>query len=172
MVYLDWLQAVLESNARCAWKWQSSDLRDTLRGWDWVSLEVQMEIEIEWVQRCTGKPGSSEFGDALWGRDGASFDMLWEAIIDQVCRCTLRPWSSEFRDALWGRNRGSRDEYMEPVDGRRAGCWDSFHQFVNSQPWECDNVTLTFSGHGERSNGGRSCREARRKLKLHSGVNS
>jgi len=32
MVYLDWLQAVLESNLRCAWKWQSSELRYILRG--------------------------------------------------------------------------------------------------------------------------------------------
>jgi hypothetical protein len=46
------------------------------------------------------------------------------------------------------------------------------HQLANSQPWECDNVTLTLSCHGELADGGRSCSEARRKLKLHSGVNS
>jgi len=64
------------------------------------------------------------------------------------------------------------DEYLEAVDGRRAQCRDSIHQLVNSQLWECDNVTLPLSSHGELADGGRSCREVRRKLKLHSGVNS
>jgi len=41
-----------------------------------------------------------------------------------------------------------------------------------SMPWECDNVTLPLSSHGELADGGRSCREVRRKLNLHSGVNS
>jgi len=47
-----------------------------------------------------------------------------------------------------------------------------FHQLVKSQPWECDKVTLPLSSHGELAGGGRSCMEARQKLKLHSGVNS
>jgi len=46
------------------------------------------------------------------------------------------------------------------------------HQLVNLQPWECDMVTLPLSSHGELADGGQSCKEARRKLKLHSGVNS
>ena len=78
---------------------------------------------------------------------------------------------SEFGDAHAGRNRASLDEYWEAVDGRRAGCSDSFHQLVNSQPWECDKVTLPVSCQGELADGGRSCRKARRNLKLHSGVN-
>jgi len=63
------------------------------------------------------------------------------------------------------------DEYLEAVDGRRARCWDTIHQLVNSQPGECDNVPLPLITHGELVDGGRSCREVRRKLKLHSGVN-
>jgi len=47
-----------------------------------------------------------------------------------------------------------------------------FDQLVNSQPLECDKVTLPWSSHGELADGGRSYMEARRKLKLHSGVNS
>jgi len=43
-----------------------------------------------------------------------------------------------------------------------------FHQLVNSHPWECDKVTLPLSSHGELADGGRSCMEAHRRLKLHS----
>jgi len=49
---------------------------------------------------------------------------------------------------------------------------DSIHQLVNSQLWKCDKVTLPFNSHAELADGGRSCREACRKLKLHSRVNS
>jgi len=45
---------------------------------------------------------------------------------------------------------------MEEVDRRHAGCCDSIHQLVNSQPWECDEVTLPLSSHGELAGGGRS----------------
>ena len=47
MVYLDWLQGVLENNLRCAWKWGSSELRDPLQGRDRVSLEMHMEAVIK-----------------------------------------------------------------------------------------------------------------------------
>jgi len=57
------------------------------------------------------------------------------------------------------------------MDGT-PGAETVFHQLVNSQPWECDKVTLPLSSHGELADGGRSCMEACRKLKLHSGVNS
>jgi len=39
-VYLDWLQAVIESNVKCAWKWQSNELSDILRCCDRASLEM------------------------------------------------------------------------------------------------------------------------------------
>jgi len=46
------------------------------------------------------------------------------------------------------------------------------HQFVNSQLWECDDVILSSSSHTKLAGSSQSCREACRKLKLHSGVNS
>jgi len=48
----------------------------------------------------------------------------------------------------------------------------SIHQLLNLKQWECDKVTIHFSSHGDLADGSRLCREARRKLKLHSGVNS
>jgi len=77
-----------------------------------------------------------------------------------------------FRDALGGPDRARLNEYLGAVDGRRARCRDSIHHIVDSQRWECDNVILPLSSHGELADGGRPCREVRRKLKLHSGVNS
>jgi len=49
---------------------------------------------------------------------------------------------------------------------------DSVPQLVDSQTWERDKVTVSLSSHGKLADGGRSCKEACRKLKLHSGVNS
>jgi len=48
-------------------------------------------------------------------------EMHLEAVIDRVWRYTLRPRSSGFGDALGGRDRVSLDEYLESVNGRRAG---------------------------------------------------
>jgi len=31
---------------------------------------------------------------------------------------------------------------------------DSLHQLANSQLWECNNVTLSLSSHGELADGG------------------
>jgi hypothetical protein len=78
---------------------------------------------------------------------------------------------SEFGDAL-GRHDGPRLEYLEAVDRRHAGCLVSIYQLVNSQPWECDELTLPLRSLGKLAGGGRSCREALQKVKLHSGVNS
>jgi len=117
-VYLDWQHAVIVSNSRCAWGWRSSELSHTLLGRDQVSLEMQLETEIEWTQRCTGlemhfeaviervwrciwRPRLSDLRDALGGSDGASLEMRWEAVFDRVWRCTLGPWSSEIGDAIW-----------------------------------------------------------------------
>jgi len=111
MGYLDWLQAVLESNSRCAWKWISTELRDTLQGCDRASLEMHFEALIERVWRCTLRPWSGEWGDAIGGRDHANL----EAINEQAWRCTLRPWSSEFGDELWGHDRASLEMQLETV---------------------------------------------------------
>jgi len=71
-VYLDCLQAVLESNSRCAWKWGSTELRDTLRGHDQVSLEMHLEAVIVCIWRYSWKTWPSELTDALRDRDRAS----------------------------------------------------------------------------------------------------
>jgi len=42
-LYLDWLQAVLERNRTCAWRWQASELRDALGGRDRPSSEIHLE---------------------------------------------------------------------------------------------------------------------------------
>jgi len=145
------------------WRQESSEIGGILGGCDWASLEIHLEDVIERIWRCTLRPWSSEFGDALGGNDHVNL----EAVIERVWRCSWRLWLSEFGDALGGRDRARLDEYLEVLHGWRAGCWDSIKQLVNSQPWECENVTLLLSSHGELADGGRWCREVCRKLKLH-----
>jgi len=138
----------------------------------WEQFEVCLRMTTEWTYRCTPRSWSSEFGDGVGGRNRASLKINLQAVIERVWIYTWRPWLSEFGDTLGGRDQARLDGYLEAVDGRRAGCWDSMHQLVNSQPWECDKVSLLMSSHGELADEGRSCREARQKHKLHSGVNS
>ena len=158
MVYLDCQHAMIISNSRCGWRWQSSELRDTLRGRDRASLDMELETEIEWTQRCTLRPWSSEVGDAIGDRDWVNSEMHSE----------LR--SSEFSDALAaGYDRGSLEESLEvvdleAVDGRHARCWDSIHRSVNLKPWECDEVTLPLKLLWRTGWWQSICREIRRKL--------
>jgi len=63
------------------------------------------------------------------------------------------------------------DEDLETVDGSRVGSWDSILRLVGSQTCECDKVTLSSSSHVDLAGGGQSSRDARRKLRLHLGVN-
>jgi len=183
------LEAVIERVWRCTWRLRSSELRDALGGRDRASLEMHLETEIEWTQRCTWRPGSSKFGDALGGHDHANL----QAVIERVWRYTWKPWSSEFGDELGGRDRASLEMHLEAMIERvwrytwrpwlseigrvlGGGRWtarrDSIHQIVNSQPWECDKVTLPLKLLW-RTGWWRSIgREVRRKLKIHSGVNS
>jgi len=152
----------------------SSDFGDALRGSNQQYLEIHLEAVIEWVWRyalgghdrvniqaviervwrCTWRPWSCE----LAGCNRASLEIHLEAAIERVWRCTWRPWSSEFGQVLGGSRWTVRQ--------------DSIHQVVNSQPWECDKVTipleLLWRTGWWRSIG----REVRRKPKLHSGVNS
>jgi len=143
----------------------SGEFGDSLRGRDWVSLEMQSETEIEWTQRCTGRPWSRELGHALGGRDRVNSEMHSEL------------WSCESRDALAaGYNRGRLEECLEVIDleavnGRCACGWNSIHQLVNSKPWECDEVTLPLKLLWRTGWWQSICREVHRKLKLHSGVN-
>jgi len=69
MIYLDLLQVVLESNSRCAWKWQSSELRQTGRCRDWACLEMHWEAVIAHMWRLTERPWSTEIRDGLRDRD-------------------------------------------------------------------------------------------------------
>jgi len=94
---------------------------------------MHLETVIKQVWRCTSRPRSS------WTQ-----------------RCTWRPWSSDFGDTLVGHDLARSGEYLEVFNRRRAGCWDSIQQLVNSQPWESDEVTLPLSSHGELAGGGRS----------------
>jgi len=179
MLYLDWMQAVLESNSRCAWKWRSSELRDAPGGLDWASFEMNLgghdRASMAAVIKRASRPWLSKLGDALRGHDRANL----EAVIERVWRCTWeamivwtwRPWSCKFEDALGGCDRAGLDDYLEAFDWQCARCWDSVHQLVSSHPWECDKVTLPLSSHGELADGSRSCREARWMLKLHPAVN-
>ena len=106
------LEAVIGPVWRCTWRSWSSELRDTLGGRNWASVEMQLEAMIV----RTWRPWLVEFGDALGGHDWVSSDMRLEAVIDWVQRCTWRPWLSEFRDALGGYDWWNVDEDLEVVD--------------------------------------------------------
>jgi len=99
------------SNSRRAWKWRSSELRDTLRGRDWASLEMHLEAEIDCICTDTWRPWSSELGDALQDSDWASFYMHLEAVIERVWRCTWRRWLCK----LGGRNWTSLEMHFEAM---------------------------------------------------------
>jgi len=123
----------------------------------WEQFEVWLKMMIEWTQRYTPRPWWSRFGDALGGGNRAYLEMHMEAMLVRTWRpwssqlgdmhfkamivLPWRPWSSEFGDALRGRDWVRLDKWWESVDGRRAGSWHPIHQLVDSQPWECDNVT-------------------------------
>jgi len=80
-VYLAWLQALIESNLRCGWKWPSRELRDILPGCDWASLKMHLGAVIEHIWRYIWRRWSSELRDALWDRDRMRLEIHMEAII-------------------------------------------------------------------------------------------
>jgi len=189
------LEAVIERVWRYTWSSWSSEVQDALQDGDRARLAMHLHA----MPVLTGRQQLSEFGDTLGGRDRASLGMHLEAmivlpcglkssefgdaagghgcahleaVIERVERCTWRPWLNEWGDALGRPDWVRLDGYLEAVDGQCAGCWDHIHRFVNSHPWDCDNVKLPLNSHQERADGGRLCREICRKLKLHSGVNS
>jgi len=71
MVYLDWLQVVVESNWGWAWKWRSSKRRDELWDPDRASLEMNLKAMVIWTWRTY----SHEFGDTLGGCNPASLEI-------------------------------------------------------------------------------------------------
>jgi len=145
-VYLDWLQAVLESNSRCASKWWLSDLRGICRGRDQESLEMQfgghdrasvemhLEAAIRQVWRCNWRPWLSDIGDALGGRNWASFKIRLMPLIERLWRCTWRVWSSEFGDALW---RPRSSEFGDRLGGRDWASLEMQLQAVIERHWRC-----------------------------------
>jgi len=126
---------------------------------------------FEEVWRCTGRLWSSVLIDGLGASDRASLEMHWEAVILKTQRCTWRSWLSEFSAALRGQEIARWEEYLEAVDGRCTGCWDSIHQIVNSQWWECDKATLPPSFLWTLLVCSWSSRKAHWKWQLYSAVN-
>ena len=49
--------------------------------------------------------------------------------------------------------RDVRSTLRQSMD-RMPGGPDSIHQLVDSQPWECDKVTIPLRSHGELADGG------------------
>jgi len=95
----DWLQAVLQSNARWVWNWQSSELRDTL------------QALIEQVSRCTWWRQWSIFPDTPGDSDQLNIEMHSEIVIECISRYTWRPLSYE----LACHNRACLDMHLEVV---------------------------------------------------------
>jgi len=119
-----------------------------------------------WLHHFT-TPWSCEYRDALWGHNRGCLEIHMEAVVERG----KRPSSGKFGNALWGCNQARLGEYWVTVDAQRAGCCNSFHQLVNSQPCEYDNVPLPLSSQGELADSGWSYREARQELNLYSRVN-
>jgi hypothetical protein len=71
MIYLDWLQAVLESKMRAA---PENNNR--------MNSEIQSEPDIQQVGRYIWKPWSSEFGDALGSGNKAYLEIHLEGVIE------------------------------------------------------------------------------------------
>jgi len=126
----------------------SSKFGDALGGGNQAYMEVHLEAVIEQVWRY-----------ALGGCDRESL----EAIIERVCRYIWRPRSSE----LGGRNHASLEMRLGAVIVRTWRPWSCefgrvlegsrwterrvprLFSSVNSQPWDCDKVTLHLSSHWE-----------------------
>jgi len=88
--YLDWLQAVVDSNSRCAWKWRYSELRDALQGHDRARFDMHLEKVFERIWRYTWRPWWSELRVALRDHDQASLEIHSEVVIKRVSRYTWR----------------------------------------------------------------------------------
>ena len=121
MVYLDCLQVVLDSNSRCAWKWRSTKYRDTLRGHNQVSLEMNLEAVIKQDWRYTRTLQMCVLG----GRNRASLETDMQGVIERVWRYNWSPWSSELRDALRDCDWASFETHLEAMIVRSCRLWSS-----------------------------------------------
>jgi len=123
MYFLDRIKQV----RRWTWRPRVSELRDALRGWDSVNLQMNLEAVIRRVWRCTWMPGSCTPG--CW--DWASLEMHWEAGPERVYTCTEGPWSIKIGQELGGAWSGGGRS-----GGRRNRGWDCIHWFTCN----CGNV--------------------------------
>jgi len=189
-VYLDWLQAVLESRSNGTWRLWLSELRDTLALSYSENLEIHLEAVIEQVLTSTGRRWSSELRDAPGGRNQGSLEMHWKAIIVRI----LRPRLVEFIDALGGRNQV---KLWDALAGRDWASLEMHLEAMMEQDWRStwrrsiggspgaatlSIILLThnrgnvirwmylWASHRELAGSSRSWRETHWKLKLHSGV--
>jgi len=128
MIYLDWLQAVLQRDSRCAWRWRSSELRDTPWRLDQASLGMHLKAVVKCIWRYSSRPWSSELRDALWDHDRASLEMHLEAIMERGWRYIWRPCSSEFGDInLW-----------RPWSCELGGCDGVSLEICTWRPWSSE----------------------------------
>jgi len=88
---LAWQQAVQESNSNSAYKYQSSNLRETLP----VCNPATIEKHLEAVIMRTWRAYLGEFRDTHDGVDWASLETHLEAMIKQVCRGSWTPSACE-----------------------------------------------------------------------------
>jgi len=148
---------------------------------------MHLETEIACSQKCIWWPGSSEVGDALRGHGCANL----QAEIEWVWRYPWRPWSSVFEVALGGRDRTWLEMHLEALLVRTWRMWSSqFGIVIGAGRWTACRVLKRYSsvsqvatvrmwqGHFPFELSWRAGwwlsigRHVRRKLKLHSGVNS
>lgn len=99
----------------------SCQLRDAMGGYDQVSLEMELEAEIEETQRCTWQPWLNQFQDALQDHDQTSLERHMEAEIARTDKCTLRPSSTESGDALQGHDPAILDIQLRPWSSEIPG---------------------------------------------------
>jgi len=179
------LKMTIEWNQRYTPRLWSSNFGDALGGADRAYLKIHLEAVIvrvwryllgghdranmqaviEQIWKYTWRWWSREFGDmhcrpwscVLAGRNQASLEIHLEAVVKRVWRYTWRPWLSEIGWVLGG--------------GWWIVRWDSIHQWVNSEPWEGDKVTLPLKVLWRTGWWQSIGREVHRKLKGHSGVN-
>jgi len=168
---------------RTGWRWWRRAIRCAPEDDDVVNSEIHLDAVFDRVRRCTMSPRWSELRDeygrqnrftlqalSLWEIGGsyrASLEMHFKDAIEPVWRCTSRPWTYGISGLLGG---GRWDEGVGrcvTVKGSRYGSWHSTHQLVGPQPGESGRGIFTFE---LWRRAGWSCREARRKLRLHSGV--
>jgi len=166
-VYLNWLQAVLESNLRCTWKQWLSELREPL--WGIVSARLGMHLEdmVKWPMRCTPRPWLYKCGDALGGRDltslvistrrswfcniGGCNRVSMEMHLDTMVMRTGRPQWRRFGDPLEGGDRANLEIPLEAViDWNWMSTWrrsmdsaaNSETLFITVLTCNCANVTM------------------------------